>query len=129
VKKELISAPGAPPAVGPYSHAVKVGDLLFVSGQIPLDAATGQMVKGDILVETRQVMENLGAILTAAGATFEHVVKATIYMQDLGAFAAMNGVYAAYFPKGPPARVTVQVAALPRGAQVEIDLIAHLGAE
>ena len=126
--KQIIVASGAPAAVGPYAHAVKVGDLLFVSGQIPLDPVTGQMVAGDVSVQTRRVLDNLAAILKEAGATFDHVVKATVYLKDLGDFSAMNGVYAGYFPRDPPARATVEVAALPRGAAVEIDLIAHLGA-
>lgn len=126
--KEIISTKEAPAAIGPYSQAVKVGDLVFVSGQIPLDPATGEMVEGDIEAQTKRVMENLRAVLRAAGAGFEHVVRSTIYLTDLGDFAKVNAIYGSYFPSEPPARATVQVAALPRGSKVEIDVVAHLGA-
>jgi len=126
--KEIISTKEAPAAIGPYSQAVKVGDLVFVSGQIPLDPATGEMVEGDIEAQTKRVMENLRAVLQAAGAGFEHVVRSTIYLTDLGDFAKVNAIYGSYFPSEPPARATVQVAALPRGSKVEIDVVAHLGA-
>jgi 2-iminobutanoate/2-iminopropanoate deaminase len=106
---------------------VRAGDLVFLSGQIPLDPATGAVVIGDVAAQTRQVMDNLGAVLHAAGATFAHVVRATIYLVDLGDFAKVNEVYGSYFSKEPPARATVQVAALPRGASVEIDMIAYVG--
>jgi len=128
VKKQTVLTSGAPAPVGPYAQAVRVGDLMFCSGQIPLDPATGQMVTGDVPTQTRRVMENLKAVLAAAGVGFDQVVKATIYMTDLQDFAAMNAVYATYFTRDFPARATVQVAALPRGAAVEIDLIVHLGA-
>jgi 2-iminobutanoate/2-iminopropanoate deaminase len=126
--KQIIATKNAPAAIGPYSQAVRAGDLVFVSGQIPLDPATGTMVEGDIAAETRRVMENLGAVLAAAGAGFDEVVRSTIYLTDLGHFAQVNEVYGSYFSSDPPARATVQVAALPRGARVEIDVIAHLGA-
>jgi 2-iminobutanoate/2-iminopropanoate deaminase len=124
--KQAISTKDAPGAIGPYSQAVRSGDLLFLSGQIPLDPATGQLVTGDIAVQTRRVMENLRAVLTAAGCTFADVVRTTIYLVDLGQFAAVNEAYGAYFDAPYPARATVQVAALPRGAHVEIDVIAHV---
>jgi 2-iminobutanoate/2-iminopropanoate deaminase len=115
-------------AIGPYSQAVEVGDLLFLSGQIPLDPATGELVAGGVEAQTSRVMANLGAVLGAAQLGFSQVVKATIYLTDLADFAAVNGVYASYFGDAPPARATVQVAALPRAARVEIELIAHRGA-
>lgn len=116
----------APKAVGPYSQAFRSGRFLFTSGQIPLDPDTGQLVAGPIEMQTRRVMENLRAVLDEAGAEFSDVVKATVYLADLGDFAAMNAVYAEYFPSDPPARSTVQVAALPLGARVEIDLVLRL---
>lgn len=121
----VISTDKAPAAIGPYSQAIAAGDLLFTSGQIPLDPATGQMVQGDVRAQTERVMENLAAVLAAAGTSFESVVKATIFVQDLGDFATVNEVYGKRFPRNPPARSTVQVAALPRGAKVEIELIAR----
>lgn len=121
-----IRTPLAPAAIGPYSQAVLSGDLLFTSGQIPLDPATGAMVDGDVTAQTRRVMENLSAVLAAAGATFADVVKSTIYVLDLADFAAVNAVYGAYFSGPPPARATVQVARLPRDARVEIDMIARI---
>jgi 2-iminobutanoate/2-iminopropanoate deaminase len=123
---EIITSSGAPRAIGPYSQAIAVraGQLLFLSGQIPLDPATGELVKGTIEEETGQVMRNLAAVLAAGGAGFQHVVKATIYLTDLSDFARVNEVYGAHFKSSPPARSTVQVAALPRGARVEIDAVA-----
>jgi 2-iminobutanoate/2-iminopropanoate deaminase len=116
----------APRAIGPYSQAVEVrsGRLVFLSGQIPLDPATGALVAGDISVQTERVMENLGAVLRAASLGFPDVVRCTIYLVDLADFATVNGVYGRYFASFPPARATVQVAALPKGARVEIDAIA-----
>lgn len=122
---QAISSPGAPPAIGPYSPAIKAGNLLFLSGQIPLDAA-GTMVTGDIGAQTEQVMRNISALLAAAGASFAHVVRTTVYLADMNDFAAMNEVYAKYVASPPPARATVQVARLPRDARVEIDVIAVL---
>jgi 2-iminobutanoate/2-iminopropanoate deaminase len=116
----------APRAIGPYSQAVQVqaGRLVFLSGQIPLDPKTGELVTGDVSVQTERVMENLGAVLRAASLGFADVVRCTIYLVDLGEFAAVNAVYGRYFASSPPARATVQVSALPRGARVEIDAIA-----
>ena len=122
----MIEAAGAPAAIGPYSHAVRAGELLFCSGQIPLDPATGEIVDGGAAEQARRCMENLSAVCSAAGATLERAVRMTIYMTDLGAFAEVNEVYGSFFGEEPPARVTVGVAALPRGAQVEIDAIVAL---
>jgi 2-iminobutanoate/2-iminopropanoate deaminase len=124
---QAISTEKAPKAIGPYSQAVVAGDLIFTSGQIPLDPGTQALVPGDIRAQTERVMENLAAVLQAAGAGFENVVKATIFVADLGDFAIVNEIYGKRFPKSPPARSTVQVAALPKGARVEIDLIARKG--
>ncbi len=126
-KKSIIKPSSSPVPVGPYNHAVRFGDLLFCSGQIPLDAA-GQLVAGDIRAQTERVLENVGAILADQQLTFANVVKATVFMTNLGDFAAMNEVYARYFTADFPARSTVQVAALPRGANVEIEVIAHYNA-
>ena len=122
---QVIATDAAPKAIGPYSQAIASGDLIFTSGQIPLDPATQALVTGDVCAQTERVMENLAAVLQAAGAGFEEVVKATIFLADLGDFAAVNEIYGRRFPKNPPARSTVQVAALPKGARVEIDLIAR----
>jgi 2-iminobutanoate/2-iminopropanoate deaminase len=126
--KTPISTPGAPKAIGPYSQAIEArgARTLYLSGQIPLDPATGELVRGTIEVETQRVMDNLRAVLAAAGAGFEHVVRTTIYLVDLGDFARVNEVYGKHFPAPPPARATVQVAALPRGVRVEIDAVAVL---
>ncbi len=123
-----ISSAGAPRAIGPYSQAIEArgARTLWLSGQIPIDPATGEMVAGDVAAQTARVMENLGAVLAVAGAGFHHVVKCTIYLADLADFAQVNEVYGRHFPKDPPARATVQVAALPRGAKVEIDAVAVL---
>src|SRR5438270_9853999 len=120
----VIATDKAPAAIGPYSQAIAVGDLVFTSGQIPLDPATQKMIEGDVRAQTERVMENLAAVLQAAGVGFENVVKATIFVQDLADFATVNEIYGKRFPKNPPARSTVQVAALPRGAKVEVELIA-----
>jgi len=125
--KTAISTPSAPAAIGPYSQAIRVGDTLFTSGQIPLDPATGTFVPGGIAEQTRQVLENLKAVLAQAGLDFTHVVKTTVYLKSMGDFAAMNEVYAEYLAAPgavPPARSTVEVAGLPRNALVEIELIA-----
>jgi 2-iminobutanoate/2-iminopropanoate deaminase len=126
--KQVITTEHAPRAIGPYSQAVRAGDLVFASGQIPLDPSTGELVQGDIEAQTRQVMKNLAAVLAAAGATWDDVVRTTIYLTDLTHFTAVNRVYGEHFGSAPPARATVQVAALPKGASVEIDAIAHVGA-
>ena len=123
--KQIIRPQNAAAPVGPYNHAVRVGDLLFCSGQIPLDPATGQLVNGDIKVQTERVLENVKTVLADQQLTFANVVKSTVFMTNLGDFAAMNEVYARYFTADFPARSTVQVAALPRGASVEIEVIAH----
>lgn len=123
-QKEIVSTTGAPAAIGPYSQAVKAGGFVFLSGQIPLDPATGKIVEGGIEEQTQRVMKNLGEVLKAAGSTFEKVVRSTIFLADLNDFAKVNEIYGTFFPKEPPARATVQVAALPRGSRVEIDVIA-----
>lgn len=124
--KRVISTDQAPAAIGPYSQAVAVGDFVFLSGQIALDPATGELVAGDIERETRRVMDNLRAVLAASGASTDDLVKTTIYLVDMADFARVNAVYAEYFSGSPPARATVQVAALPKGVRVEIDGIARL---
>ena len=122
--KQSVSSPDAPKAIGPYSQAVRAGQLLFVSGQVPLDPATGEIVGGDIAAQTRRVFENLGAVLKAAGRSFGDVVRTTVILADMNDFAAVNEVYGSYFSEPYPARATVQVARLPKDARVEIDLIA-----
>jgi len=122
--RQVIATSEAPAAIGPYSPAVRAGNLLFVSGQIPLDPATGQVVSADIGAETRRVMENIGALLRAAGLDFSAVVRSTVFLVDLNDFAAMNAVYGSYLKEPFPARATVQVVALPRNSKVEIDVIA-----
>ena len=123
--KKIISSDQAPKAIGPYSQGVDGGDLVFLSGQIPLDPATGQFVgSGDIQAQTERVIQNLSGVLQAAGLGLAHIVRTTVYLVDLADFAKMNEVYARHFPSEPPARSTVQVSALPRGARVEIDAIA-----
>lgn len=124
--RQAVATSQAPQAIGPYSQAVRMGNLLFLSGQIPLDPATGLMVEGDIATQTRRIFQNLGAILDAAGASFAHVAKTTVYLADMADFAAMNEVYATYFDAPAPARSTVQAAGLPKNARVEIDIIATL---
>jgi 2-iminobutanoate/2-iminopropanoate deaminase len=121
---KAISSPDAPKAIGPYSPAVRSGQLLFVSGQIPLDPATGRMIEGDVAVQTRRVMDNLGAVLRSAGLSFGQIVRTTIFLADLEDFAKVNEVYGSYFSEPYPARATVQVTRLPRDASVEIDAIA-----
>jgi 2-iminobutanoate/2-iminopropanoate deaminase len=122
--KEIISTEQAPKAIGPYSQAVRVNNMLFTSGQIPLDPVTMQLVEGNVQVQTTCVLNNLKAVLEAAGLTLQDVVKTTVYMKNLSEFPRMNEVYATYFPVDPPARSTVEVAKLPREVQVEIDCIA-----
>ena len=123
---QAISTPQAPAAIGPYSQAIRSGDLVFLSGQVPIDPATGELVVGDIAVQTERVLQNLAAVLAAAGCSFGDVVKTTIYLVDLGDFQAVNQTYAKRFSAAPPARATVQVSALPKGARVEIDAIARV---
>jgi 2-iminobutanoate/2-iminopropanoate deaminase len=122
-KRIVISSPKAPPSVGPYSQGIQVGHFLYLSGQIPLNAA-GELQRGDIVVQTIQVLENIKALLAAAGMGLAEVVKTTVFLTDLGNFAEMNRVYAEYFPHEPPARSTIQVAALPKGADIEIEIVA-----
>lgn len=122
--KQAISSPGAPTAIGPYSPAIRSGQLLFVSGQVPIDPATGQIIAGDIAAQTRRVLDNIGALLTAGGRAFADVVRTTVFLADMNDFAAMNEVYGQYFSEPYPARATVQVARLPKDARVEIDVIA-----
>ena len=124
--REAVRTDKAPAAIGPYSQAVRVGNLVFCSGQIPLDPATGQLVTGDIAAQTRQVFANLGAVLTAAGVSFDHVARTTVYLADMTDFAAMNDVYGTFFRDPAPARSTIQAAGLPKNARVEIDVIAIL---
>ncbi len=125
--KELVTAAGAAKAIGPYSPALKVGNMLFLSGSIPLDPVSGQLVEGGIKEQTTRVMENIKALLGAAGADFGQVARTTVFMVDLGEFAAMNEIYASYFTAPYPARSTVQVVKLPRDVRVEIDVIAVVG--
>jgi 2-iminobutanoate/2-iminopropanoate deaminase len=122
--KETIASKSAPAAIGPYSQAVRAGSLVFLSGQIALDPQSGQMITGDVATQTDQIMKNLGAVLDAAGCSFDDVARATIYVVDLAHYGAINEVYGRFFRPPYPARSTVQVAALPRGAQVEIDFVA-----
>jgi 2-iminobutanoate/2-iminopropanoate deaminase len=124
--REAVSSPSAPKAIGPYSQAIRAGSLLFVSGQIPIDPASGDLVQGDIAQQTHRVFANLQAILEAAGATFDNVVRTTVYLADMNDFTKVNEIYATYFSSPAPARATVQAARLPRDSRVEIDLIASL---
>jgi 2-iminobutanoate/2-iminopropanoate deaminase len=124
--REAVSSAGAPAAIGPYSAGIRAGNLLFLSGSIPLDPATGQVVAGDITAQATRVMENIAALLSAAGASFGDVVKTTVFLADLSEFAAMNEVYSKYFTAPFPARSTVQVARLPRDVRLEIEVVAQL---
>ena len=123
--KKIIKPAKSAPAVGPYNHGVRTGDLLFCAGQIPLDPASGNLVPGDIKAQTERVLQNVKAILDDQGLTFANVVKSTVFLTSLGDFAGMNEVYAKYFTADFPARSTIQVAALPKGANVEIEVVAH----
>lgn len=123
--KTIIKPAKSPAAVGPYNHAVRVGDLLFCAGQIPIEPATGNLITGDIKAQTERVLENVKAILDDQNLTFANVVKSTVFLTDLANFAGMNEIYAKYFTGDFPARSTIQVAALPKGANVEIEVIAH----
>jgi reactive intermediate/imine deaminase len=126
MSRTVITTPHAPAAIGPYSQAVKTGNLVFMSGQIPLDPSTGQLVSGEIEVETSRVFENLKAVAEAAGGSLDHAVKVNVYLTDLAHFAKVNEVMATYFRQPYPARAAVQVAALPRGARVEVECVLSL---
>jgi len=127
VMKNVVRTADAPQAIGPYSQAIEANGFVFVSGQIPIDPKTGSLVGGGIREQVKQVMENGKAVLAAAGCGMVHVVKTTIYLRNIGDFAAVNEVYGAYFPAEPPARATVEVSRLPKEAEVEIDFIAVKG--
>jgi len=122
--KEIITTTKAPKAIGPYSQAVRANGFIFISGQIPIDPATDELLCGDIGQQTTRVLENLKAILEAAGSSLDRAVKVSVFLKDMGEFGAMNAVYAKYFPANPPARATVQVARLPKDVGVEIDIVA-----
>jgi 2-iminobutanoate/2-iminopropanoate deaminase len=122
--KQAIFAPGGPAAIGPYSPALRAGNLLFISGQVPMDSTTGGLIEGDIAAQTRRVLENVGTLLSAAGLTYGDVVRTTVFLADMGDFAAMNAAYGRFFSEPYPARSTVQAARLPRDARIEIDVIA-----
>lgn len=124
MEKKVIRTDNAPAPIGPYNQAIQYGDLLFVSGQIPINPATGELVQDDIQAETKMVMENLKAVLAEAGMDFNNVLKSTIFLMDMGQFAQVNEVYGSYFTANPPARETVQVAGLPKGVNVEISVVA-----
>jgi 2-iminobutanoate/2-iminopropanoate deaminase len=124
--RQAVTTPDAPAAIGPYSQAVRAGALLFVSGQIAIDPATGSMEGGEVAAQTHRVLRNLAAILEAAGTSLDRVVRTTVYLADMDDFAAMNEVYAGYFASPAPARATIQAARLPRDARVEIDVIAEV---
>ena len=126
MSKTIVHTDHAPAAIGPYSQAIRVGQFVYTAGQIPLDPATGKMVADDITIQAERVLQNLQAVLEAAGGGLQDVVKTTVFLQDMGEFAAMNGVYAQYFSENPPARSAVQAAALPLGARLEIEAVAIL---
>ncbi|HEU6448717.1 MAG TPA: RidA family protein [Verrucomicrobiae bacterium] len=123
--KQIIKPKNSPAAVGPYNHAVRVGELLFCAGQIPIDPKDGNLISGDIKAQTERVLQNVKAILDDQNLTFANVVKSTVFLTNLGDFAGMNEVYSKYFTENFPARSTIQVAALPKGANVEIEVVAH----
>ena len=124
MNREIVHSDHAPKAIGPYAQAIKVRDIVYTAGQIPIDPKTGNFVEGGIAAQTRQVLENLKAVLTATGSSLDQVVKATVFLKNMADFAAMNEVYCRYFAQEPPARSTVQAAGLPRAVRVEIDVIA-----
>ena len=124
MEKRIVRTDAAPAAIGPYSQAVVANGFVFAAGQVPLDPSTGQLVPGDIRAQTKRVMENLKAVLAAAGSSFDKVVKTTVFLRDLNDFGTMNEIYGEYFQENPPARSTVQVAKLPREAAVEIEVVA-----
>ncbi|MHB1000292.1 MAG: RidA family protein [Armatimonadota bacterium] len=125
--RQIVRTDRAPAAIGPYSQAVKIGGFLFISGQIPIDPATGEVVQGDIAVQTERVLQNIRSILDDSGATLRDVVKTTVFLTNMDDFAAMNEVYARYFPSEPPARSAVQVVRLPKNVMIEIETIAWMG--
>jgi len=125
--KTIIHTDRAPAAVGPYSQAVKAGNLLFVSGQLPIDPATGEIVPGDIQAQTQQALSNLKAIITAAGGTLDNVVKTTVFITDMGTFPKVNETYSRFFPTSPPARACIEISRLPKDAAVEVEAIAFIG--
>ena len=127
MNRNVIHTESAPKAIGPYSQAIRIGDFVYTAGQVSIVPATGDLIAGDIEAQTRQALNNLKAVLEAAGSGLDKVVKTTVFMTNLGDFARMNGVYAEFFPSQPPARSTVQVAALPKGAMVEIECVAVVG--
>ncbi len=127
MEKIAILTKSAPAPIGPYSQAIRAGGFLFCSGQIPLDPASNQLVEGDVKAQTKQVMENVAAVLKEGGATFDHVVKTTIFLKSMGDFPLVNEIYGSYFTGIPPARSTVEVARLPKDVSVEIEVLAHLG--
>lgn len=127
MSKTIIATNAAPKAIGPYSQAVRVGDFLFLSGQIAINPETGDLVLDSFAAQVRQIFKNIEAVLKAAGADFSHIVKATVFLKDMGQFAEMNGIYAEYFPNDPPARSAVQVAKLPKDVDIEVEVIAFLG--
>ena len=124
--RQAVATSSAPQAIGPYSQAIRAGSLLFVSGQVPIDPATGQLVSGDIAAQTHRVFRNISEILAAGGASLDHVVRTTVFLADMNDFSAMNEVYATYFSAPAPARATVEVSRLPKDARIEIDVIAAL---
>lgn len=124
--KKVISTPNAPQAIGPYSQAIQAGPMLFVSGQIALDPASGDLVSGDVQAQTKRVMENIKAVVEAAGGSLDSIVKCTIFLKNMSDFARVNEVYGSYFDEAPPARATVEVSQLPKDVEVEIDAIAHI---
>ena len=124
--RQAVSTPSAPAAIGPYSQAIRAGSLLFVSGQIPIDPASGTMIDGDVADQTHRALQNISEILKAAGASLDDVVRTTVYLADMNDFGAMNAVYGTYFSSPAPARATVEAARLPKDARVEIDVIASL---
>ena len=128
-KREAVTAAGAPPAIGPYSHAIRASGLLFCSGQIPIDPASGELIGATPAEQARQCLRNLQAVCDAAGTTLDQAVRITVYLTDMSAFAAVNEAYAEFFGAEPPARVAIGVAALPKGAQVEMDAVLAAGAD
>lgn len=126
MKKEIVSTDKAPAAIGPYSQAVKYGDLVFTSGQIPLDPVSGEVVSGDIAAQTRQVLKNLQEVLTAVGSSLNNIIKTTVFIKDMNDFSVINEVYASFFTQLPPARSTVEVARLPKDVRIEIEAIASI---